>query len=92
MVMSPAELGHKNDYAGDDQQQLQITDPPSRQKVRLTCTNPQLCDNNKNLVLGSVWGLTTGQTGGLAVCRKMTLTLLMNFLPILFLIMPVVLL
>jgi hypothetical protein len=32
MVMSPAELGAENDCAGEDQQQLETTDPSSRQK------------------------------------------------------------
>jgi hypothetical protein len=32
VVMSPAGIGLENDCAGEDQQQLQTTDPPSRQR------------------------------------------------------------
>jgi hypothetical protein len=33
MFMSPAGFGHENDSAGEDQQQLQITDPSSVQML-----------------------------------------------------------
>jgi hypothetical protein len=33
MVMSPAGLEHENDCAGEDQEQLQTTDPSSRQRA-----------------------------------------------------------
>jgi hypothetical protein len=40
----PAGLGRENDCAGEDQQQLQTTDPASRQRGRPTSTNAQLSD------------------------------------------------
>jgi hypothetical protein len=44
-------FGPENDCAGEDQQQLQTTDPSSCYRERSTSTNPQLCDSNKNLVV-----------------------------------------
>jgi hypothetical protein len=49
MVASPKGLGPENLCAGEDQQQLQTTDPPSTQRGRPTSTNTQLPDSNKNL-------------------------------------------
>jgi hypothetical protein len=72
--MSPVGIGTVNDCAGEDQQQLQTTDPSSRQRVRPTSANPELSDSNKNLVLGPRWGLTPRQTGRLTG-RNITLTL-----------------
>jgi hypothetical protein len=57
MVLSPAGLGPENDCAGEDQQQLQTTDPPSRQRGRPTTRNLQLSNSNKNLVLVPRQGL-----------------------------------
>jgi hypothetical protein len=57
MVASPKGLGPDNDCAGEDQQQLQTTDPSSRQRERPTSTNPQLSDNNKDLVVSPRWVL-----------------------------------
>jgi hypothetical protein len=45
VVMSPAELGPENDFAGETQQQLQMTDPSSRQRgcyIRTTAASVQL--------------------------------------------------
>jgi hypothetical protein len=50
MVASPTGLGPENDCSGEGQQQL-TTDPSSRQRKRLTSTNPQHSDSNKNLVV-----------------------------------------
>jgi hypothetical protein len=36
MVTRPKGLGHEKDYAGDDQQHIQKTDPSSRQRGRPT--------------------------------------------------------
>jgi hypothetical protein len=57
MVTSPAGLVPKNDCAGEDQQQLYMTDPFFRQRERLTTTNPQLSDSNENLVVRPRWVL-----------------------------------
>jgi hypothetical protein len=51
MVAGPKGLGPDNDCAGEDLQQLQTTDPSSRQRERLTSTNPQLSDSNQDLVV-----------------------------------------
>jgi hypothetical protein len=74
MVMRPAGLGLENDCGGEDQQQLQMTDPSSRQRKRPTSTNLQPPDSNKNLVLGPKWGYTPRQTGLRVVGRYETLT------------------
>jgi hypothetical protein len=57
MVISPAGLVPETDFAGEDQQQLQTTDPSSCQRWRPTSANPQLSDSNENLVLGPRWVL-----------------------------------
>jgi hypothetical protein len=57
MVASPTELGQENDCAGEDQLQLQTADPSYGQKGRPKPTNPQLSDNNKDLVVSSRWVL-----------------------------------
>jgi hypothetical protein len=58
MVASPTGLGPENDCAGENQQQLETTDPSSRQREHRTTANPQLSDSNKNLVLGPRWVLS----------------------------------
>jgi hypothetical protein len=68
MVMSPAGLGPENDCAGEDQKQLQTTDPSSRQKGRPTLTNPQMTETK---VDGS---LTPKQTSRLTIGRNITLS------------------
>jgi hypothetical protein len=57
MAMSPTGLGPENDCAGEDQQQLKITDPSSRQRGRPKSTNPQLSDNNQDLNVSPKWVL-----------------------------------
>jgi hypothetical protein len=57
MVAGPTGLGPENDCAGEDQQQLKMTDPSSRQRERPTSTNPQLLDSNTNLLLSPRWVL-----------------------------------
>jgi hypothetical protein len=52
-----------------------MTNPSSRQRGRLASTKPQLSDSNKNLVLGSKWGLTPRLTGRLTVGHNVSLTL-----------------
>jgi hypothetical protein len=47
MITSPTVLGPENYCSGEGQQQLQTTDPSSRQRGRPTSTNPQLSDSNK---------------------------------------------
>jgi hypothetical protein len=46
MVMSTAGLEPEKDCAGETQQQLKITDSPSRQSGRPTLTNSQLGQDN----------------------------------------------
>jgi hypothetical protein len=70
-MASHAGLGPKNDYAGEDQQQLETGGPFSRQKERSILTNSQLSDSNKKVVVR----LTPRQTGRLTVRRNITLTL-----------------
>jgi hypothetical protein len=75
MVMSPAELGQEKDCAGEVRQQLQIIDPPSRQRERPILTKSQLSkiiSRKKKIKIGD---LTLGQTGRLTVGHKITLTL-----------------
>jgi hypothetical protein len=55
MVASPKGLGPENDCADEGQQQLQTTDPSSRQRERPTSTNPQLSDSVKNVVVSPRW-------------------------------------
>jgi hypothetical protein len=46
MVMNPAGLGPENDCAGEGQQQLETTDPSSRERacyIRTMQTSVQLC-------------------------------------------------
>jgi hypothetical protein len=57
MVASPTGLGPENDCAGEGQEQLQATDPSSRERGRPISTNPQLFDSNKNLVASPRWVL-----------------------------------
>jgi hypothetical protein len=51
MATNPVRLGPENDCAGEDQQELLMTDLASRQRGRPKSTNPQLSDNNKDLVV-----------------------------------------
>jgi hypothetical protein len=66
--------------AGDARQNLNTTDPTSRQRGRPTSTNPQLSKNNPR-DKGKNWSrvpdgcLTPGRTGRLTVGRNMALTL-----------------
>jgi hypothetical protein len=39
MVTSAMGVGPENDFAGEDQEQLQTTDPSSRQRERVPCIN-----------------------------------------------------
>jgi hypothetical protein len=55
-----------------------MTDPSSYKKGPPTLTNLQLSDSNKDLVLGSRWGLTPRQTGQLTDIRNITLTLTLH--------------
>jgi hypothetical protein len=57
MATSPMEVGPENDCAGEAQQELQTTDPVSRQRGRPKPTNPQLSDKNKDLVVSPRWVL-----------------------------------
>jgi hypothetical protein len=57
MVTSPPGLGPENDCTAEGQQQLQMTDPASRQRKCPTLTNPQLSECNKNLVVSPRWVL-----------------------------------
>jgi hypothetical protein len=57
MVASHTGLGPENDFAGEGQQKLSTTDPPSGQRERPTSTNPQLSDSNQNLVVSPRWVL-----------------------------------
>jgi hypothetical protein len=63
MILSPAGLRPEREYAGEDQQQRQITDPPSRQRGRYKITNPQQSKENlkekEKLVAGPRWGSDT---------------------------------
>jgi hypothetical protein len=65
MATSPTELGPEHDYAGERQQQLEMTDQSSRQRERLT-TNPQLSNSNKNLVVSPRWVLYSKTDGALS--------------------------
>jgi hypothetical protein len=57
MVASPKGLEPENECAGDGQQQLQTTDPSSRQRERPTSTKPQLSEINQDLVVSPRWVL-----------------------------------
>jgi hypothetical protein len=57
MVASPNGIGPDNDCAGEAQQQLQTTDPSTRQRERPTSTNPQLSESNQDLVVSPKWVL-----------------------------------
>jgi hypothetical protein len=57
MATSPMGLGPKNDCAGEGQQELQTTDPSSRQRGCSKSTNPQLSESNKDLVVSPKWVL-----------------------------------
>jgi hypothetical protein len=74
MIMSPAGLGPENYCVYDGQQQLETTDPSSRQIGRPVSTNPQLSDSNTDLVLDLDGCLTPKQTGLLTVGYTITLT------------------
>jgi hypothetical protein len=51
MVTSLTGLRPENYGAGENQQQLQTTEPSSRQRERPKSTNTQLSDSNKNLAV-----------------------------------------
>jgi hypothetical protein len=59
MVLSPAGLRPERDCTGENQQQQQITDLPSRQRGHYKITNPQLSKENfkdkEKLVTGPRW-------------------------------------
>jgi hypothetical protein len=57
MATSPMGLEPENDCDGEGQQELLTTDPASRQRGRPKTTNPQLSDNNKDLVVSPKWVL-----------------------------------
>jgi hypothetical protein len=57
--MGPAGLRPENDCTGDDQQQLQTTDPSSRQRWRPTSTNRICLTGEKKSALGPPMGLDT---------------------------------
>jgi hypothetical protein len=59
MAASPKGLGPEKDCAGKGQQQLQTADPSSRQRGRSKPTNPQLSDNNQDLVVSPKWVLSS---------------------------------
>jgi hypothetical protein len=48
MLMSPVGLSSEKGCAGDARQKLKSTDPTSRQRGRLTSSNPKLSKNNQN--------------------------------------------
>jgi hypothetical protein len=50
-------VGSENVCAGEAQEQFETTDPSSRQRERLTSTNQQLSDSNKNVVVSPRWVL-----------------------------------
>jgi hypothetical protein len=75
MVASPKGLGPEKDCAGKDQQHIQKTDPTSRQRGRTKSTNPQLSDNNKDLVVTPDGCFIPRQTGQLTVGRNVRLSL-----------------
>jgi hypothetical protein len=75
MATSPTGLGPENDCAGESQYQLQTADPSSRQRGRPKSTNPQLSDNNKDLVVSPRWVFIPKQTGRLPVGRNIRLRL-----------------
>jgi hypothetical protein len=52
VAVSIARLGFENDCAGEDQKQLQTTDPSCRQRGCRTSTKSQLSDSKKNLAMG----------------------------------------
>jgi hypothetical protein len=55
MVTSLTEFGSENDCAGESQQQIETTDPSSRQREGPIQTHPQLSDSNKDLVVRPIW-------------------------------------
>jgi hypothetical protein len=62
--MIPSGLRPEKDSAGDAQQQMETTDPTSRQRGRPTSTNPQLCkrlvkEKGEKLVAGPRWAPDT---------------------------------
>jgi hypothetical protein len=57
MVASAMGLGHKKDCDGKGQQKLCTTDTSSRQRGCPKSRNPQLSDNNKDLVVSPRWVL-----------------------------------
>jgi hypothetical protein len=69
----------KYDWGGEGQEQLQTTDPSSRQRERPTWTNPQPPDGNKNLILSPRRGLALRQTGRLTVGRNISSRVLIEW-------------
>jgi hypothetical protein len=69
MVTSPKGLGPKEDYAGDDQQHIQKTDPSSRQSGRTTKQDR----NCQRLIKAPDGCFAPRQTGRLAVSRDVRL-------------------
>jgi hypothetical protein len=81
MVLSPAGLRPERDWAGEDQQQLWITDPSSRQRGRYKITIPQLSKEHfkekEKWVAGPRWVPDTKKnwaTDRLTVGRNLTST------------------
>jgi hypothetical protein len=58
MVTSPKELGPEKDYAGEEQQHIQKTEPSSRQRGRSTEARPYLSKSDEYLVMILRWGST----------------------------------
>jgi hypothetical protein len=79
MILSPAGLRPEQDYAGEAQQQHEITDPSSRPRRRYRITNLQLSKENfkdrEKLGTGPEGGLIPRRTCRLTVGRNVTLTL-----------------
>jgi hypothetical protein len=73
MVVSPTGLTPKKDCAGEAHQQLNITDPSSRQIGCPSINMSQLSEENFHEIEGKYWsrvpdnGLIPGQTGRLTV-------------------------
>jgi hypothetical protein len=82
MLMSPAGLRPEKDCAGEDQQQMNTTDPTFRQRGH-TRQQPRNC--LKYLKKEKIWSRVRGgrlasrQTGRLTVGRNVTLTLTLTF-------------
>jgi hypothetical protein len=80
--MSPVGIRSEKGYAGDARQRLKSTDPTSRQRGRLTSTNPKLpkkkMENGKHLSQVPDGCLITRRTGRQTAGRNITLTLTLN--------------